>query len=50
MINLMINLRIKTVFCNNNNNNNNNNKSLIVCINYILLGFHSCHFRRHNRA
>ena len=25
---------------NNNNNNNNNNKSLIVCINYALLGFY----------
>ena len=24
----------------NNNNNNNNNKSLIVCINYALLGFY----------
>ena len=32
---------------NNNNDNNNNNKSLIVCINYALLGFCLCHFRRY---
>ena len=25
----------------------NNNKSLVVCVNYALLGFYLCHFRRH---
>ena len=45
MINLMINLKVKTV---NNNNNNNNNKSLIVCYNYALLDFYLCHFRRYD--